>query len=132
MTRREILKKAMPWMQEVTRWREVGNFVEIAVVYESTTHCQLRFTFYTDRHKYYIRVGDSSSGKPCGYLGCVADTRKPRAGENHTRGNDLADGPFTQETWNRIKDDILSYEFVKIAKSKRGIPVAAQAPTLKC
>ena len=53
-----------------------------------------------------------------GYLGCIAVSRKERAGEDWKRGNDLADGPFTEHTWNRILRDIVMYELVKIHKSE--------------
>lgn len=51
-----------------------------------------------------------------GYLGCTVTARKPRAGEDWVRGNDLADGAYCKETWRKIKDDIISYELVKIIK----------------
>jgi len=69
---------------------------------------------YTDRHVYHIIA--YPPGRPDGksYLGCTASTRKPRAGESHGRGNDLADGPFTDETWHSILADIVSYELVPL------------------
>ena len=80
--------------------------------------------FYTRTHIYYItcRVSipnlktfkDESS-----YLGCVVSARKPIAGETHYRGNDLADGEFSVETWNKIVLDIVRYELVKISHSAR-------------
>ena len=49
-----------------------------------------------------------------GYLGCIATQRKPRAGEDWNRGNDLADGDYCYETWDAIVRDIVKYEIVKI------------------
>jgi hypothetical protein len=49
-----------------------------------------------------------------GYLGATASSRTPRAGEDWTRGNDLADGDFSKNTWHRILSDIVGYELVKI------------------
>ena len=49
-----------------------------------------------------------------GYLGCIATCRKARAGEDWQRGNDLADGPLTEETWRRIIADIVSYELARV------------------
>jgi hypothetical protein len=72
---------------------------------------------YTRTHSYSIKAR-VQNGQPS-YLGCIASVRKPLAGETHTRGNDLADGYFNQDTWNRILSDILSYELVKIVKSAR-------------
>ena len=65
---------------------------------------------YTNTNKYSIRavVGDKS------YLGCVASARTPRAGEDWTRGNDLPDGKFCQETFDNIMKAIVGYEVVKV------------------
>lgn len=65
--------------------------------------------FYTSNTRYSIRVSST-------YMGCTASSRKPRAGEDWTRGRDLADGPATVETWRRILGEIVSYEMVRIAK----------------
>jgi len=32
---------------------------------------------------------------------------------------DLADGKFSEETWNEIKNDIIAFELVKVAKKQR-------------
>jgi hypothetical protein len=53
-----------------------------------------------------------------GYLGYTASCRTPCAGEDWTRGNDLADGPLTEETWNRIIGDIVSYEMVHVHRRR--------------
>lgn len=74
---------------------------------------RFQFRVYTETHSYRISAIDRSEDE--GYLGCTATMRKPLAGENGTRGNDLADGKFIRETWNRIKDDIIAYELVKLA-----------------
>lgn len=50
------------------------------------------------------------------YLGCIVQSRKERAGETWKRGRDLADGPCTNDTWQRILKDIVNYELVKIHK----------------
>jgi len=73
---------------------------------------QFKFNIYTESHRYRINARDSNEDD--GYLGCTSSVRKPRAGENWTRGNDLADGKFTRATWERIKNDIVAYELVKI------------------
>lgn len=73
---------------------------------------KLRFTcvFYTDTHKYSISGYQPTVMNPDGYLGCVASTRKPRAGEDWNRGNDLPDGKYCEKTFNNIVRGILAYE----------------------
>lgn len=47
-----------------------------------------------------------------GYLGCTMSARAPEFGEYWTRGGDLADGPYTKETWYEIMSDIVACELV--------------------
>jgi hypothetical protein len=42
-----------------------------------------------------------------------------RAGEDWVRGNDLPDGPFSKETWDRIIYAIVRYELVKLTPYKK-------------
>lgn len=63
---------------------------------------------FTAEHAYSIRAIERDG--EAGYLGCTVSKRKPHAGEHHTRGNDLADGSLSEETWQRILADIVSYE----------------------
>ena len=74
----------------------------------------VRVQFYTLTNKFTIVACTSDALAGVDYLGCIAKTRKPRAGEDWTRGRDLADGPFSRETWNKILVDIVAYETVKI------------------
>jgi hypothetical protein len=60
---------------------------------------------WTKKHHYVITAKSN-------YLGCVASVRQPLPGETWTRGNDLADGKRTPETWQRIMEDIVGYELV--------------------
>lgn len=73
----------------------------------------IKIRIYTDTNRYSIVAHEGNADKQS-YLGCVASSRKPRAGEDWTRGRDLADGPLTEETWRKILADIVSYELVKI------------------
>lgn len=75
------------------------------------------FSLYTAINEYRIsyrlpREGDGAGG----YLGCVAVSRTPRAGEDWFRGNDLHDGEFSAETWQGILADVVSYEMVRVAR----------------
>ena len=63
---------------------------------------RVRVVLHTHKCWYSLtaRLGDTDS---TGYLGCIAHVR---AGG----GNDLSDGGFSQDTFNRILADIVSYE----------------------
>ncbi len=62
---------------------------------------------YTATHVYTISCTQM-------YLGCTVQTRAPRPGEQHTRGNDLPDGPNTYDTWVRILTGIVAYELIPL------------------
>lgn len=104
------------WIQEICRWNNVKDFVHLSEYTFSPFY--MKVLIYTREHKYCIIAKEKNDGNS--YLGCVVDARKPRAGETWTRGNDLPDGKFCRETWERIKDSIIRYELVKIAKPVRG------------
>lgn len=79
-----------------------------------------RIRIYTASNIYAInaRVGTVS------YLGCIATARMPRAGEDWSRGNDLPDGNFSQETFDNIMKAIVGYEVVKVHQKADGKSVA--------
>lgn len=76
-----------------------------------------RWRIYTDINAYTFSASMGHPGSMRTYLGCISTCRKPRAGEDWSRGSDLADGPLSLETWHRILADIVSYEMVKIHKA---------------
>ena len=78
-----------------------------------------RYRIYTNDHFYAITAVVKAGGGT--YLGCVASARKPRAGEEHTRGNDLPDGEFNYDTWLRIVHAIVGYELVPLKRSNPGV-----------
>lgn len=113
------IKQVEIWLRELTYPAEFENVVQILDRIEEKNSKMLRACFYTDNHVYYIRA-HSGNGKD--YLGCVVNRRKPRAGEDWTRGNDLPDGKITKETWDRILSGIVKYELVKLSKYKKSVP----------
>ena len=50
------------------------------------------------------------------YLGCTVSSRKPRPGEDWTRGNDLPDGKFSEKTFISLLGSILFYEAKQVVK----------------
>jgi hypothetical protein len=114
MLKHDLLKQ---WFKEIIRGDRIETFIEEGDK-SGTGHgggkwdITERYHLYTDRYKYSISAKDRS--KDDGYLGCVVSARKPRAGEDWTRGNDLPDGPFTRKTWEKIKNAIIKYELVEL------------------
>lgn len=82
----------------------------------------VKIILFTDNYTYTIRATEN-------YLGCGVSCRKPRPGEDWTRGNDLADGRFCRETWDKILKDIIAYELVSIPKREDSvIPLSKNSP----
>ena len=65
---------------------------------------------YTQKTEISISAVAPNKNKPNGYLGGIASSRTPRVGETWCRGNDLADGDYSKETWNKIMYDIIGWE----------------------
>lgn len=135
------------WIErDITRYSSSDACVEVARPSEYGKDERFAFRIYTDLHRYTITArnprvryreteppqmpDDRGSVGPRpnrpmisdeGYLGCTSSSRKPRAGEDWRRGNDLADGPLTEETWHRILGDIVSYEMVRVHRPKPAV-----------
>ncbi len=103
------------WFKEIIRG-EVDDYIDVEDQWghdgDEGWESGKIYQLYTDRYLYHIVAKDRS--KDAGYLGCQVSARKPRAGEGHTRGNDLPDGAFIRETWESIKNSIIRYELVKL------------------
>jgi len=94
-------KQLKGWINELNRW---GKDKFLWRYEEDCTEVYL----FTHGNRYSIVARAT-------YLGCQVSSRKPRPGEDWNRGNDLADGKFNEETWNRILRDIISYELKSIS-----------------
>ena len=104
------------WLLEISRFQVVENFVQW--LEDDNLHTKVKFHLFTKDNCYRI-VALSGRKDRNDYLGCVASSRKPRAGEDWTRGRDLADGKFCHETWQNIKNDIIAFELVKVVKKEK-------------
>ena len=121
----EKLEQLKKWLNELLfRDNSLEDHFQITTDSQRFEGTKEEFThvvyFYTKNNRYYIVVAPSSSRDGTTYFGCQVSDRKPRAGETWTRGNDLPDGKFNEDTWIRIKNAIISYEIVKVAQTLIG------------
>lgn len=108
------------WRPEMAQWEAAGADEKVALGGRSPEGREgLRLRLYTDRHVYAVVMYPEREGRKS-YLGCVMDNRAPWPGETWTRGGDLADGEFTDDTLRQIWADILSKELHPV--------IAAPAP----
>ncbi len=119
MSDKETSKMQMldQWLKELIFPGDVKDFIQEEGGEGSPEEVIRRFNIYTDEHKYFINAIERNEGRS--YLGCQVSTRKMRAGEDWTRGNDLPDGEFNKKTWDRIIYAIVSYEMVKLSKYQK-------------
>lgn len=117
LTKSEYTKMQLldQWITQLIYPGKISEFIqEIEGHSEPGVEVYRRFVFYTEEHQYFIVAIDRENDG--GYLGCQVQTRKPRAGEDWLRGNDLSDGPFDKDTWVDIINSIIRYEVVKLSK----------------
>ncbi|MCK5602495.1 hypothetical protein KAR91_11510 [Candidatus Pacearchaeota archaeon] len=112
-----LMEQLDQWLKKLIFPGKVEDFIEevSADTFGEEIHREL--FLYTDENRYYINAIERSDGE--NYIGCNVSARKTRAGEDWTRGNDLPDGPFNKETWNRIIYAIVNYELVKLTPFKK-------------
>lgn len=100
---------------ELARWLAaiIARFDKSALMFYRKESKEVVIKLFTEKHSYHIvaRRRDKNKGEnDLGYLGCIASTRTPMIGETWTRGNDLADGIYSEQTWINILCDIVGYE----------------------
>jgi len=127
-------KNIKKWLKEICRAGNTDDFVHVLIDEgqgESTAGYETKFRcrVYTHDHVYGLVAIDRQKDE--GYLGCTVSTRKARAGEEWNRGNDLPDGPYTYERWQKIKNAIIAYELVKIAKQVKNADISKEGPDVK-
>jgi hypothetical protein len=122
----ELRKQLIEWLNEIKQWspaskQDWNDYIytdeelwkyrnpdrepdaDILDYWQKTP--ALHILLWTNNHEYHLICrGD--------YMGGFAGTRKPRAGENHQRGNDLPDGKFGKETFNAFIRGLIRYELI--------------------
>jgi hypothetical protein len=135
----------MATCEDFLKWHErdlgrYGSLDEHAIIRvsggSSEGLTEVSMTIFTDNNEYRIRAANAKPETATqqghgAYLVAGALSRKPRAGEDWQRGNDLPDGPLTEETWRRILAAIVSYELVRVHKRDdlpaQGVPAVTES-----
>ncbi len=128
MNEKELTKMQMldQWLKELIFPGKPKNFFQEYSGHGQPGEVERKFYFYTDEHKYQILAIERDT-EETSYIGCQVSTRKQRAGEDWSRGNDLPDGRFNKKTWDRIVYAIVSYEMVKLSKYQKPNTVPPQS-----
>jgi hypothetical protein len=118
-----LMEQLDQWLRELLFPGNVEEFIEEISGHGDELQEERALCFYTEEYCYFINAIERfDEGKS--YIGCQVNARKERAGEDWTRGNDLPDGPFNKETWNKIIYAIVNYEIVKLSPYRKpnGVP----------
>jgi hypothetical protein len=114
MEQQSFRTQLVEWLKEIVPYSHIDKYTRKtregfeSNAFNTDRHANhVTYIFCTAEHRYSI------SATPT-YLGCQASATRERPGETWTRGNDLPDGKFCRETWDAIKDRIISYEMVKL------------------
>ncbi len=105
------------WLKELVFPGKVKDFIEEISNKLTRDEHEREMFLYTEEHCYLINAVSRTDGNH--YIGCNVSARKSRAGEDWIRGNDLPDGPFNKETWNKIVYAIVNYELVKLTQFRK-------------
>lgn len=104
------------WISDLVYPGEFKEFVHVTGESGSPKEKLFKCSIYTDEHMYQIVAIERDKNS---YLGCQASARKERPGESWRRGNDLADGELSSETWMSVLRDIVKYEMVKLSEFRK-------------
>ncbi len=87
------------WLKKIAKYENIKRTMLIVDQGE-----RIKIIFFTATYKYSINARKDN------YLGCTASCRKARPGETWTRGSDLPDGNYDEETFEKIVRKIVGYE----------------------
>ena len=114
MEKEKLFGELFKWLKSLQRF---GNLKDYFIKDYKDEY--LFITFFTKDNEYRIMAQLPTADNDKGYLGGSVKSRKPRAGEDWHRGNDLSDGGYNKETWLSIVTDIVSYELVRVANNSK-------------
>lgn len=106
----EEYKDFFNWIKKISR--NIPDFISNKALFKKDKDV-INLVIYTETNSYSInaRLPENNNN---GYLGCVLNRRKSLVGEDWTRGADLADGDYKEETFIKIMGDIISHELKDI------------------
>lgn len=102
--------------QQVEQWLHQRGFKPKHLRWErfvSEGDARGRVVFATTKNNYFLTFKDT-------YLGLAVSSRVARPGENWTRGNDLPDGKFSEETLDRALKAVLLFELRAVSNVPGG------------
>jgi len=97
------------WLKRISRYGNIERTMIFLHYSKENGGERINVKFFTAEHVYGISAR-LPNANDYGYLGCISSCRKPKVGETWTRGSDLSDGKYSEDTFIKIMSDIVSYE----------------------
>lgn len=106
---------------DLQEWLSIGKYFskDYYLIYKQNikSYDKIVVKLFTNDNEYSLHFVIPGEKNPDGYIGSYFKCRKSYPGENWHRGNDLSDGNYNKETFDKIMFDIILNELVEI-KSK--------------
>ena len=102
------IKELLPYGEDFDKYVKVITDEAEGNAEGKFKHKLIVHIFTQSRLYYHIVAKDENDNT--GYLGCQVGNSYCLAGEDHSRGRDLPDGPLSEETWRKIVNDIVRTE----------------------
>lgn len=113
---RENVDLMLDWVKEIC---PSSNYVEYVKSYGHDKD-NVVLSVFTRNFEYEFNMHPApGEGAILMWIHSVARARKPIAGDKHPQEFKLINGPFNHETWCLIKEKILQFELVKVARQAR-------------
>lgn len=99
--------------EQLAQWFHDRGFKAKHLRWERHEEGHRRVVFATTKNNYFVVYKDT-------YLGLSASSRLTRPVENWTQGNDLPDGSFSKETFDKMIAAVLPYELREVSNVASG------------
>ncbi len=90
--------------------KKVFDYLDILNIHINDEGERCSVVFYTYDCRYFITIMTPSNNEPLGYMFGTISPRIEEEGTDILPANDLRDGAYTESTWKRIVDHIISIE----------------------
>jgi len=96
----------LEWINSSITPKKFLDYVEISYLDErEKNYCSI--ALYTFKARYYISIIKPIKERPQGYISPKIEQRVPDEGDNYILSSDLPDGPYWENSWLNVIDNII-------------------------
>lgn len=105
----ELESQLYAWLEPLVKLGQINWKMQCRRIINPSGNDCVRVVLFTSHYEYYITASTND------FLCCGMTSRTRDPGEEHHRGNDVSDGPFTEDTWKNILLGILRVELIAVS-----------------